>query len=328
MITKNEKIEVCKKYKNGESTNVICKIYNIYPHNLYSILQQYNIALRGNPNKISENVINSIINDIKNGMSIKKSSEKNNVKLSTTMTLLHKKGFKSYYNEGQFRKKYDIDESFFENINSPEKSQILGLLYADGSVSSINKLVSLRLERSDEKYLESIKNCLKSNKPLYYLKGAEFISPMNKKIYKRKDTAILDITNKKIYYDIIKIGLIPRKKFLNVNIPHINPLLLKYFVLGYFEGDGCISWNIKHSVYYISICGSQNLCNDIKNIIYHQLNLRGTLTLHSSKSIWILSYKRKNDIVKIINWLYDNKSSLKMERKFKKCMEFLKFCNV
>ena len=65
----------------------------------------------------------------------------------------------------QFKKLYNFDESFFEDIDNEEKAYILGFISADGSISK-NEL-SIRLQIKDIDILYKIKNIMKSEHPVY-----------------------------------------------------------------------------------------------------------------------------------------------------------------
>lgn len=321
-LTTEQIHNICEEYKGGLNIAKLCHKYSIYPYNIYSILKHNNITKRGHTDKIDESLIENIIKDVENGLSINQARKKYNISKSSATKYLKLKNFHSSRNKGCFHKIYDINENFLETIDSPEKAQVLGILFADGSVSSTNKLISLRLNKNDSEYLEKIKSIIGSNKPLYFLKGSRFISPLNKKTYKRNDTAILDITNKIFYNFAIKNGLVPNKKQLNVHMPPLNPILNKFFILGYFEGDGCITWT--KNTFTLQFAGCYNLCSDIKKIIYDQLQIDGSIT--KTASIYILSYKRINDIIKIISWLYQD-CTFKMKRKYEKCKLLMKILN-
>ena len=174
------------------------------------------------------------------------------------------------------------------------------------------------MEITDKEYLETIKEKINSNKPLYFLKPACFTSPQNGKSYKRNSSAILDITNKTFYEHAIKLGLIPNKKRQNISFPNIPSTFFKDFILGYFEGDGCLTWGRKSRCW--DVCGCYNLCKDIQNIIQNELGITGHLIPYSS--IYILRYQKIEDIIKMLHWIY-KEASFVMKRKHNKSRLFL-----
>lgn len=56
------------------------------------------------------------------------------------------------------KRKYIINDNFFENINSEEKAYILGFIYADGNLHKNEFAISLELAKKDSKTLNKIKN--------------------------------------------------------------------------------------------------------------------------------------------------------------------------
>lgn len=138
----------------------------------------------------------------------------------------------------------------------------------------------------------------------------------------------LDITNHKMYKDAINLGLIPNKKQKNVPLPVIFKNLTKYFILGYFEGDGWISIfkDKRHThrncyMFAMGVCGSKKLCKGIQACIKKELNIDGHFRPFSS--IYTLTYQRINDIIKLVRWLYTG-CAFKMQRKYDKCQELFK----
>ena len=51
-------------------------------------------------------------------------------------------------------RRYNLDEEYFDNINSQNKAYILGFLYADGSNNPKKHTVSISLQEEDRYILE------------------------------------------------------------------------------------------------------------------------------------------------------------------------------
>lgn len=320
-FTPEHEKSICDEYASKINTRLICEKYNFSSPKLYGILKRNGICLHG-ANRIDEITIISLINLLKAGKTLKESCNSLNISKSCVGKYLKKHNYKVKA-RGQFIRKYTLNESFLEKIDSASKSQILGILFSDGTASKYNALICLRLQKDDLEYLEKIRKIIQSNKPIYFISGRKFISPSNQKQYMAKDTASLDITSKKFYKDALQCGLIPGKTWLNLGIPEVIPeKYQKDFVLGVFEGDGCLSWNEKHGVASFQFAGSKNMTRDIFSIIKKELNIIGTIRPHSS--IFVLDYKRFKDIIIIINWLYNN-HAFHMERKYLKCRKFLEY---
>lgn len=319
--TPKQEKEICNEYKNKIKTIDICNKYKFSPVKLYSILNKYKIQYHG-AIKTPSDIINKLINLLNQNESLKQACKILNISKSNANKYLKIRNYK-VKPKGQFKRKYTLNENFLDNINTKEKAQLMGILFSDGTISKRNKLISLRLQEDDIEYLEKIKLLINSNKPITIISGRRFISPLNKKTYQGKNTAILDITSKIFYYNALKAGILPRKTWLNLGIPtSIIENLKKYFILGVFEGDGCLTWNEKYKTVCLSFAGSDSLTKDILNFIKKELNIKGKIKPHHS--IFILEYKKYEDVKTIINWIYDG-CSFYMKRKFDKKELFLNY---
>lgn len=66
-------------------------------------------------------------------------------------------------------RKYQLDEHYFDSIDTPNKAYILGFLHSDGSNFPDKSTISLSLQEEDIDILERIRKELKSEKPLEFL---------------------------------------------------------------------------------------------------------------------------------------------------------------
>ena len=124
-------------------------------------------------------------------------------------------------------RKYDFNENYFSELKTHEQAYILGFIYADG----YNREDCLELDQLGERIdiLQKVNAALGSNNPI------KNYSP-NK--YR------LNFNSIKLCNDLTKLGAI-RNKSLTLTFPtFIQKELMSSFILGYFDGDGCI-WNGK-----------------------------------------------------------------------------------
>lgn len=124
-------------------------------------------------------------------------------------------------------RKYDFNENYFSELKTHEQAYILGFIYADG----YNREDCLELDQLGERIdiLQKVNAALGSNYPI------KSYSP-NK--YR------LNFNSIKLCNDLTKLGAI-RNKSLTLTFPtFIQKELMSSFILGYFDGDGCI-WNGK-----------------------------------------------------------------------------------
>lgn len=326
-LTNKQKKNICNNYKNKRSTVMeMCRVYRVSPNTLYSILKEHNINLRGNKTLLSTQ--QKVTNLYKKGFTCRQIKDKLNIGVSTISKYLKDNNTKTRQDAGQFKRKYRIDDTVFKKIDSKEKAQFLGLIYSDGTVSRYNKLISVRLREDDFAYLDSFRSkVLKTNKPLYITKNnRSIISPLNNKKYIIKyGTAILDITNSAIYSDAINIGLCPNKTVANIGMPKIPKKYIPYFILGLFEGDGCITYNKKYQTYAFTIACQSNMAQDLYDY-FHKLKIKALK--YKRNSIYILQISNQKDIYKIYNMFYTNKTKCIMQRKYKKFKKMISNMNL
>jgi intein-encoded DNA endonuclease-like protein len=205
------------------------------------------------------------------------------------------------------KRKISAHENIFENIDSEEKAYWLGFLYADGSITyNINQkryVVEIGLSIKDINHLINFKKFINTDKDI--------------EIKDDGKTCRISVNSKKICEDLIKLGCIPKKslilKFPNKN--QVNKKFIRHFIRGYFDGDGCISFNKRSRSFKVTLLGTIEFVNGIikkLNLVEYKIDkdrrhLGNTFTL------------RFNSIegFNFINLLYLN-SNIYLNRKFER----------
>ena len=130
-------------------------------------------------------------------------------------------------------RKYNFNENYFNELKTHEQAYILGFIYADG----YNREDCLELVQVEQRVdiLEKINKALDSNYPIKAYSPGKFR---------------LNFNSKKLCQDLVKLGVV-RNKSLVLNFPQFIPdELMPSFILGYFDGDGCI-WNGKRKKVWV-----------------------------------------------------------------------------
>lgn len=208
---------------------------------------------------------------------------------------------------GVGRRKYFLDEHYFDNIDTKNKAYFLGLLYADGSNFTPKQTISISLEENDKHILESFRNELKYDREL------EFIDYSDKHDfgYTYKNQYRLSIFSKHMSYELENKG-VKKNKSLILEFPDfIRDDLLKYFILGYFDGDGsfCPSYT-KNGKFQplITFTSTKNFCIDLQNYLMEKLNIPcGNIydaSCHNGITS-VLSFSGTKQVKTFLDWLYD-----------------------
>lgn len=210
---------------------------------------------------------------------------------------------KCSYTERKFNKlnnthyrKWFLNESFFEIIDTEEKAYFLGFLYADGALYK-DKSVSLDLNKKDLEILYKFKDVLNYSKPLK----------------KYNDKAAVVINSHKMYNDLIKLGCTERKTF-TLKYPTDNSIpkeLTHHFIRGVFDGDGCVYRAKKRYADCISFLGTEHLLKGIESFIGIKNHFR------KCGNIFRLSYHTQLRFKEVRNILYKD-ATIFLIRKYNK----------
>lgn len=295
--------EIISLRKNGMQMKEIGEKFNLKTQTVSSFLRRNNIRVRGSKNEETEN---KIIQLYKDGTSMREIASNFHFTQGTVRDILVDHNIHIKTNSESHRI-YDINENYFNQIDTPNKAYILGLLYADGNRSSRSNTISIRLQESDKNILENIKKELNAEVPL------RFIDYSNDP--KRQNQFLLAISNEQIAKDLYKYGIVPRKEF-KLTFPNwLDNDLLSHFIRGYLDGDGFISNNPKEK--RANITGTENLLLGIKNILEDQLNIHFSIYSPHNKdtNTRTLAVAGGNQVKKFLDYIYED-ADLYIERKY------------
>lgn len=151
---------------------------------------------------------------------------------------LRKGGHKTdakYFRDVKISRRYQLDETVFETIDTEEKAYWLGFLYADGFVSDSKNDIEIGLAEKDVAHLNKAKLFFNTDRPL---------SKKTKRMKEKEYIGYrLTITSQKLKADLINKGCV-NKKSLILKFPteeQVPKSLLPHFVRGYFDGDGSVT---------------------------------------------------------------------------------------
>ena len=150
-------------------------------------------------------------------------------------------------------RKYECNDDFF-SIPSILNSYWAGFISADGSISirGNNKSLIISLGIKDIIHLEKFKNSIGYTNNIRI-----FNHKLNGKLL---DACSISITSNQIVEDLEKtFSITPRKTFTNNPPKLVNSDMIDSFIIGYIDGDGCIS-DIKPKKYSFWIHPPRKLC--------------------------------------------------------------------
>lgn len=187
-----------------------------------------------------------------------------------------------------------FNERYFQNIDTPQKAYMLGLLLSDGTIRKNNSIsLSQCLENID--IINFFAEELKFNG--YYLLNSKVIKGV-KKYY-----PCINFSSKKMTSDLKNFGIIPSKTW-TLRIPKVD--YMSYMILGIFDGDGCIHYKNgkKNTVFQLS--GTKNSMLDLYTY-FIEIGIEVKYRKHNAKgNCYIIYCYKKKEIKKIYDLFYQN----------------------
>jgi len=206
---------------------------------------------------------------------------------------------------------YTPNSNYFNSIDCWEKSYIIGLFWADAHNSIIENRISIGLQEQDKHILESINNIIQKDTPLMFKPGR--IAKGYRQ--KSKNQYVLRIRDKTISQKLLEYGMTSNKT-KTLKFPTCIPdQFLSAFILGYFDGDGCIYLGKKCSN-KVSICGTLSMLTEIKRILIENCNV-SDVKIRQVGNIYDIAWSKKEDLKNIRSFLYSN-ATLYLQRKYNK----------
>ena len=219
---------------------------------------------------------------------------------------------------GVGKRKYFLNEHYFDVIDTPNKAYILGFFYADGCNLPKKQTISMSLEEKDKEILEKIRLEIGSEKPLEFIEQSKRKDKDNN--YHYNDMWRLLLFSSHMCKALEQHGM-TSKKSLTLQFPkHLDESLLSHFVRGYFDGDGSYCHRYAGNNYgyrdLITITSTEDFCNDCLEIIRQEVGIGGGIYDASSHNgiTKVLSISGNNQINKFFEWLYKD-AELYMKRK-------------
>lgn len=178
----------------------------------------------------NEKEIEYIISSYQNGTSKNKLRLEFGVSEGTIKRILEKNNIKIRQVQQANKRKFNINDSYFDNENS-NMAYIMGLWAADGNVDSKENRMDLELNSLDIEILEKIREELQSERPIKSYQCQNGYTK-NKLLF----------WSSHIKHKLAEYGIVPNKTYSNeFHAPY--KLDKKYwidYIRGFFDGDGCV----------------------------------------------------------------------------------------
>lgn len=186
--------------------------------------------------------VEEYISNYKNHPSITKIASKYKIDRNALSNRLKELGYEVINHQNKLL----FDDTMFDSIDTEEKAYWLGFWYADGYLDSrpLNPNtkpkygLELSLKGKDFTHLEKFNIFMKHSKNIVKISETKCGTTICKRCR-------WVVTNKHLWQTLNSLGCTP-KKSLTIVFPDSSifksPDLIKHFIRGYWDGDGCLSW--------------------------------------------------------------------------------------
>lgn len=209
--------------------------------------------------------------------------------------------------------KYQINYDFF-NEDSEQYWYFLGLISSDGYIS--DNTIELCLNKKDEHILIKLRDLICPDKSIY-----------DKPSTRSKKFTIHSKTIAKKLKEVL--GMVSNKKSKEIAFPNVSDNMLRHYIRGVIDGDGCIDTTkaYRDDKIYIGprlrILGNRTYLLDmlerIRNVVPNNTK---AVSKKGAENVWYITYNfstAKN----ILTWCYED-NNICLYRKNKKFKEVCK----
>lgn len=228
----------------------------------------------------------------------------------------------------RIKKHRQINDTYFSEIDTPEKAYWLGLIYADGWVCKYirskqdekpryNYEFGIELQRQDEYILYQLNDALGGENTIKQ-KTNELVIADNEHVT-RSESSVLRVYSKQIVEDLLKHGIDYRKSHSSV-FPVVDLQYFPQYLRGYIDGDGCIHKNLRGNLAVHITCSNQDCLIYIQDVLNNAFGISSSVYCEHNEN-YLDKYRlycyRKNDAISLLNLIYRDPNTPRLDRKYK-----------
>lgn len=218
------------------------------------------------------------------------------------------------------KKKYPFNEHFFHIIDSPHKAYWYGFIAADGYVDNLRNYLEIGLAGKDKQTLINFSKDVNSKKPIYERMKQSTVGDD-----KRFSACSVRLYSAEMIKDLESLGLCQNKSltYIPPTLEQCPRELIKYWILGYFDGDGCISI-CQNGRFLSSFVGTKETLQYIENYFgYTNISISREHAKRSETEIYSIKFS-EGKTLEMLNHLYDdNITDICMKRKYDKYLSLI-----
>lgn len=204
------------------------------------------------------------------------------------------------------QEKHKLPPYSFGKIDTKEKAYALGFLAADGNIN--NSMVNINIALEDKEVLNFIA-------PIINARTFEdhTINKKQKKFPQIRLSKKIEDIHKFVGSSTLKEGR---------NLPIVPKDLRRFLLLGFFDGDGSISWGVRadrNRIWHkISFTSSLSLLTAVQQILIKDIGISSVIKPKTGENCFVLEFANKKDVLLFLNYIYPNNDFIILQRKYLK----------
>ena len=222
-------------------------------------------------------------------------AKKYNVSLPSVIKILKEYRVKVYNKVQLFSP--NLNEHYFDKIDTEEKAYFLGLIITDGCIHRTKgkqALVALTLQESDKYILERFKTAICSNKTI---------------TSDGRGCVNINILSRTMVESLKQYGVYERKSLHTIFPQNIPQELYPHLIRGILDGDGSVSFYARRGrkchVKAIRFCqGNEKFLKDLVDCLYNNCGAIKINTYQEKDNLWSIAYRKDDSMIKVIQYLY------------------------
>lgn len=219
-----------------------------------------------------------------------------------------------------------FNDKYFSDISTPNQAYWLGFIFADGwivfNTDTSTYEFGMELQRGDRYMLEKLNDEFGS-KHIIYDRHKEMKICSSKNV-SQTDASVLRVYSKQVVSDLFKHGIDTNKTRSDI-FPIVSDDLFLDFLRGYIDGDGCIH-KMRPNILGVHITGTNVLCFQyIQKKLLDDYNVSAQIyseNIEGRQVKYRLYCFRQNDVRRLLDLIYYDKNSTKLERKYQIYRDF------
>ena len=216
-----------------------------------------------------------------------------------------------------------IRHDIFSKIETELQAYLLGFYAADGNINEKRKTFRIHLQKQDSELVYLYKDIISPDARTFTVEEHKTTGRNGQEANAHESFGV-DITSAKLCTDLVNLGIGYNKSYSDLHIPEMSENLVRHFIRGYFDGDGCITiWLSKEKGKSDRVRGKFDICAKSASILNEFIKFFAThdikINLNYLKidDMYRISTSSKKELEKIYNMLYKD-SNFYLSRKFNK----------